>query len=452
MGLFLKSGLAGLVRKAGACILVVAVGIIETRANEESYKEMESWLEEVEQLLNDSGTATSGFLGGLSGLIATAQESDQRQAALQAHVEVIKARTAMGRSWEDPELRLGYEEQDGQEQINRGAAIRFRLPDRAERRLLEKISQVDIDWVHQKINALKGEIALRVKRLYARGIFARMRLLSEADHLKELLEQERQLGFLKEAGQSSAVEQARLVLEQLKLYRSLRSEFTAFENAINELVSLGIGTAQAQGAFQSENWSELIVEQLPARESLVTIAIRNSGDTLKYNREDAMLSIRLNEVKRSWLPSPSFFQLRWGDRRETGNSIREEEWGALAGFDIDLFDDHEEELLLSIRRETDLNRNVDLKELEQEVKSRFADVQSVYNSYEQYQAVYKPAVTSIETMLNENAAAGGNKKALWDIRDDLFDLEGEFLDMRWMLVESQLKFESSLGQLLSNGE
>ncbi|MCZ6674724.1 MAG: hypothetical protein O7C75_17485, partial [Verrucomicrobia bacterium] len=305
---FLNNGLLGLVRGISVTILFLGVGQIETRASVESTKEMEAWLAEVERVLTDSVSSSSGFLGGLSGLVATAQEKDERHNVLQAHIEVIKARTKAGRSWPDPELRLGYEEEDWDDQTSRKAAIRFRLPERADRRLLEKISHVDIDWTHERIQVLREKIALRVKQLYTRGLLARLSILSGANRLKELLDQERQLRVLKESGQASAIEEARLVIEELKLYRSLRSDYTTFESTIEKLVSFGIEDSQAHAALQSGNWLQLLVEQLPPLDRLVTIAVRNSEDTLRYEREDAMLAIRLDEVKRSWLPSPSFFQ------------------------------------------------------------------------------------------------------------------------------------------------
>jgi len=435
----------------GAWIVLSGMGVLLTQANQASTKGMETWLVEVGQVLADPGSTPEGSLSDLPGLIAKAQEDDARQSVLHAQVEVITARAKAGRSWPDPELRLGYEEQDDQEQINRGAAIRFRLPDRVDRRLLEKISQVDIDWTNRQINLLKGQMALRVKRLYAQGIFARLRLQTGANHLKELLEQEYQLAILQESGQARAIENAQLVVEELKLYRSMRNEFTVFENVISELTSLGIERSQVRGALRRGDWAKLVAEQLPTLAELVTLAVGNSEDTLKYKREDAMLSIRLNEVKRSWLPSPSFFQLEWGDRRETGNSNRDDEWGALAGFDIDLFDDHEQELLLSVRRETDLNHKVELKELEQKVQNGFVDILAVQRSHEHYEAICEPAVSSIEKLLEDNETTGANKTALWDIREDLYELESELLDMRWMLVKSLLEFESTIGQVLSDG-
>jgi len=444
--------LAGLALIIGVGILVSGNGIHEARANEESSKGIETWLIEIEGVLTDSNTDSSGLLTGLPGLIATAQENDERQAVLQAHIEVITARARAGRSWPDPELRLGYEEEDGRDQIQRRAALRFRLPDRVDRRLLEKISAVDIDWMNKRLILLKEEIALRVKTHYAEGVFARMRLLSGSERLREVLQQERQLRILKDSGQASAIEEARLVVEELKLYRSLRSEFSEFVNAINELVGMGINETQAKGAFQNAQWDQLLVNPFPSLEELVTIAVRNSEDTLQFEREDGMLSIRLNEVKRSWLPSPSFFQLEWGDRKDFGETGRDNEWGALAGFTVDLFDDHAEELLLSIRRETELNHNLDLKTLEQDVKSGFADISSLFSSYEQFLAICEPATESIERMFEESSAAGENESALWPIQEDLYDLKSELLDMRWMLVETLMEFESTIGQVISNRE
>jgi hypothetical protein len=448
MARFLQKKLARLALSLRVWMLFIGIAPLATQGNEAATKGMETWLTEVEKMFFDSSTNDSGAFGGLPGLISTAQENDERQSVLQAQVEVITARAKVGRSWPDPELRLGYEERDDQDQINRRAAIRFRLPDRVDRRLLEKISQVDIDWTNQQINLLKGEIALRVKRLYAQGIFARLRLQSGAQHLRKLLEQDRQLTILQDSGQARIVESAQLLVEAIKLYRTMRKEFTLHQNSISELLSLGITKPQAKGALKVANWSELNTDQLPALGELNTLANRNSEDTLQYKREDAMLSIRLNEVKRSWLPSPSFFQLEWGNRSESGNSNRETGWGALAGFDIDLFDDHEEELLLSVRRKTDLNRKVEVEELEEKVKNSLADLLAIQNSYQHFETICEPAISSLEKWLAESEAAAGNRTKTWDTQEDLFELQNEILDMRWMLIDSLLDLETAVGQVL----
>ena len=432
-------------------VCILANACLVSNATEDSIKEMESWLEEVAEALTDSDSSTSAVSSGLAGLIAAAQENDERQAVLQAHIEVIQARALAGRSWPDPEIRVGFEERDRENLTNRQAALRFRLPDRVDRRLLEKISHVDIDWTNKRINLLRSEIALKVKSIFATGLFARIRLISGARRLEELLQQERQLHILQESEQASQLEKAELVVEELKLFRSLRNEFSTMENSIRKLASLGIDSAQVRVAFQSSEWKQLLADQFPALDGLLSTAIRNSADTLQYEREDGMLSIRLNEVKRSWLPSPSFFQIEWGDRKEGGDSRRANEWGALAGFTVDLFDDHQEEMLLSIRRETDLNRKVLLRDLEEKVKNELVDVQSVLNSYEQYFSIFEPAFESIKMTLEEIEATTTNEANLWKIRKDLYELESELWDMRWMLVESLLDFESTLGEILSDG-
>ena len=113
--------------------------------------------------------------------------------------------------------------------------------------------------------------------------------------------------------------------------------------------------------------------------------------------------------------------------------------------------DHQEEMLLSIRRETDLNRKVLLRDLEEKVKNELVDVQSVLNSYEQYFSIFEPAFESIKMTLEEIEATTTNEANLWKIRKDLYELESELWDMRWMLVESLLDFESTLGEILSDG-
>ena len=432
-------------------VCFLAIACLESNASEDSINEMESWLEEVAEALTDPDSSTSPVSSGLAGLIAAAQENDERQTVLQAHIEVIQARALAGRSWPDPEIRVGIEERDRENLTNRQAALRFRLPDRVDRRLLEKISHVDIDWTNKRINLLRSEIALDVKSLFATGLFARIRLITGSRRLEELIQQERQLHILQESKQASQLEEAELVVEELKLFRSLRNEFSILDNSISKLASLGIDSAQVRAVFQSSAWNQLLADPIPALDGLLSTAVRNSEDTLQYEREDGMLSVRLNEVKRSWLPSPSFFQIGWGDRKEGGDSRRANEWGALAGFTIDLFDDHQEQVLLSIRRETDLNHKVLLRNLEEKVKNQFMDIQSDFNAYKQFFAIFEPAFESIKRTLEESAATTTNEATLWKVRKDLYGLESELWDMRWMLVESQLEFESTLGSILSDG-
>lgn len=449
METFVKCGMSGRILITGILILALRFANTAALGTENTSTVIENWLTEIEVLVSGSASSTTTLSPDLSDMIATAVQNDERNNVLQAHIDVIKARAKAGRSWPDPELRIGYDNEDDGDQINRRAALRFRLPDRADKRLLEKMAQVDTDWTNNRIKRIRRTIALKVKSVFANGLFARMRLLSGTDRIRGLFQQDQQLQILRDAGKATAMDEAQLVVEELRLYRTLRSEYAAFENAITELINLGISPQAARAALQTNDWHQLLATQLSSLQDLEKLAIRNSEETHRYLREAGMLTVRLSGIKRSWLPSPSFFQIEWGDQKEFGESGRDNEWGAMAGFTVELFDDHEEEVLLSLRRETDLDYHLYIQSLAQTVARNFKDLQTNRQSYQQLLSISEPATLAIQELLDQSKNEGASLTSQWGILEDLYDLESELLEMRWGLVESLLEFESTVGQLLT---
>ncbi|MBK1875950.1 hypothetical protein [Pelagicoccus mobilis] len=372
--------------------------------------------------------------------ISQAQESDERIARLKAHLEVIRLRARAGRTWPDPEVRLGYGEDSLREREDYEVGLRIRLPRKAEQKQIRRIEEIDSDWTNERIAALHERISVEMRDSYIEAVFARWLFVESSSFLRELLLHHGRMKELEEAALVTVGEVSLVEVDIVKRFTRLSELYTEYQDTIAKLSLFGETVENCEVLVASEDIEHWELPILPDSQLALTLAIRNDETILELTRDNDLLNADLISRKGSWIPQPTFAQVEWGDTNQRTSGDLANEWGVRAGFSVDLFSSVEREFLAAAQAEGVVLLRSELKKVENRVSMAWKEANQYVEANRRLQEVLGQ---SNDGLFGESP--GHKLMENWKMREAQFELRSELIEQKQRLYRACSNLEKSVG-------
>jgi len=371
-------------------------------------------------------------------LLERAVAGDARIEALRLQIAGVVAKAKEGLVWPEPEVRLGWGE--GDRELSSEAALRLRIPEGADRRLVRRLADVDVEWLESCIRSMEKTVELEIWENVMKAAAAKERLGLEERWLGRL---EREQEKMERMGED-LLDRIRLEREEVDSRLRVLREREAFDAAEALLKGKGLRAEEIELLLAVIELRGLARIDLPDAGSLELQVLRNRIEMLSCKREEEYVVVAMEAKGRGWLPRASFVQLGWDEGRGDAG----DDWQIKGGFRIDLFSERGLKRLEANRRESEAKSAVVGGRLLQDVRKGLARYRRAEEAEAYVWNVWSSMREELEEgirVLESEIGSARDARKLWG---EAYRMERQYLDVKWQRAQASLDLEYTIGSMM----